>query len=204
VADVISQFALLGRVRKRDESKTKKGGFVMRTALAKGWPLGFFCSILFVCLFGCATVPPKVEKLPPFHGFAGVKWGASIEEARKVAEAEGKKVFEDRTHKTPFAFYASGTYLNSPVIFSYFFTPKSKKLYRVDLTFRDLKIHKKALEDLVGKFGQPSYSQPDVDHWSWTDKTLVILQRESGYIQIAYLGGKWAELNHQETNGMLQ
>ena len=53
-----------------------------------------------------------------------------------------------------------------------------KKLYRVDLTFRDLAVHKKALEDLIGKFGQPSYSQPNVDHWSWTDKNLVILQRE--------------------------
>ena len=172
--------------------------------LSKGLPLVVSCLILFVCLFSCATLPPKVEKLPPFDGFAGVKWGTSIKEAKKVAEAEGKKVFEDRTYEPPFAFYASGTYLNSPVIFSYFFTPKSKKLYRVDLTFRDLAVHKKALEDLVGKFGKPSFSQPDVDHWSWTDKTLVILQREPDCIQIAYLGGELSALNHCEGNGILK
>ena len=176
----------------------------MGTALSKGWLLVVFCSILFVWFFGCATLPPKVEKLPPFHGFSGVKWGTSIEEAKKVAEAEGKKVFEDRTYRPPYTFYASGTYLNSPVIFSYFFTPKSKKLYRVDLTFGDLTLHKKVLEDLVGKFGQPSYSQPNVDHWSWTDKTLVILQRGPDCIQIAYSDGECSELNHREGNGLLQ
>jgi len=176
----------------------------MGTTLVKRWPPVVFCSILFVCVFGCATLPPQVEKLPPFQGFAGVKWGASLEEAKRVAEAEGKKVFEDRTYRPPYAFYASGTSLNSPAVFSYFFTPKSKKLYRVDLTFRDVSVHKKLLEDLIGKFGQPSYSQPNVDHWSWTDKTLVILQRDPGCIQIAYSDGECSELNHREGNGLLQ
>ena len=176
----------------------------MGTVLSKGLPLVFFCSILFVCFFSCATLPPKVEKLPPFHGFAGVKWGTSIQEAKKVAEAEGKKVLKTEHLNLRLLFMQSGTHLNSPVIFSYFFTPKSKKLYRVDLTFRDVAVHKKALEDLVGKFGQPSYSQPNVDHWSWTDKTLVILQREPDCIQIAYLGGELSELNHREGNGLLQ
>jgi len=102
---------------------------------------GGFLFILFVCLFSCATLPLKVEKLPPFHGFSGVKWGASIEEAKMVAEAEGKKVFEDRTDRPPYALYASKTYLNSTAIFSYFFTPQSKKLYRVDVTFKDLDVY---------------------------------------------------------------
>ena len=176
----------------------------MRTALSKGWPLVFFCSALFVCVLSCATLPPKVEKLPPFQGFSGIRWGTSIEEAKRLVEAEGKQVFEDRTNRLPYAFYASGTYLNSPVIFSYFFTPKSKKLYRIDLTFRDVAVHRKCLEDLIGKFGQPSYSQPDVDHWSWTDKTLVILQRQPDGVQIAYSGGELSELNHREGNGLLQ
>jgi hypothetical protein len=176
---------------------------MMRTLLSKEWPLVVFSSILFLFLFSCATVP-RVEKLPPFQGFSGAKWGISIEEAKRVAEAEGKKVFEDRTYRPPYAFYASGTSLSSPVIFSYFFTPKSKKLYRVDLTFRDVAVHKKLLEDLKGKFGQPSYSQPNVDHWSWTDYTLVILQRQPDGVQIAYSGGELSGLNHREGNGLLQ
>ena len=48
----------------------------MRTTLSKGWSLVIFDSILFVCLFGCATLPPKGEKLPPFNGFMGAKWGS--------------------------------------------------------------------------------------------------------------------------------
>ena len=78
------------------------------------------------------------------------------------------------------------------------------ELYRVDLTFRDVSVHKKLLEDLIGNFGQPSYSQPNVDHWSWTDMTLVILQRLPDGVQIAYSGGECSELNHREGNGLLQ
>jgi len=182
----------------------KKGGSLMRTGLSKGWPLLFFCPLLFVCFFSCATLPPEGEKLPPFAGFDGAKWGTSVEGVKKVAQAEGKAVFRDRTDTFPYALYASGTYLNAPVIFSYFFTPKSKKLYRVDLTWRDLAVHGRAWKDLTGKFGQPSYTQPNVDHWSWTDKTLVLLQKESDCIQIAYWGGELSQLNHREGNALLR
>jgi hypothetical protein len=176
----------------------------MRTLLSKRWLLAVLCVILFLSFFSCATSPLKVEKLPPFQGFSGTRWGASIEEAKRAAEGEGKKVFEDRTDRPPYAFYAAGPYLNSPAIFSYCFTPKSKKLYRVDLTFGDLTVYKKIFEDLAGKFGPPSYSQPSVDHWSWTDKTLVILQREPDCTQVAYSDGEGSELNHREGNGLLQ
>jgi len=166
--------------------------------------LTLVCLIILGGLFSCVTLPPAVEKLPPFVGFMGAKWGSSIEEAKNVMETEGKRVFEDRTKRPPYTLYASGTYLNSPVIFSYFFTPKSKKLYRVDVTFKDLTIYQKAKEDLIGKFGNPSYSQPEIDHWSWTDKSLVIFQRESDCIQISYSGGEMLKLNHQEGDGLLQ
>jgi hypothetical protein len=168
---------------------------------------GFFvllCSVACTSLFSCVTLPPAVEKLPPFVGFTGAKWGSSVEEAKNVMETEGKRVFEDRTKRPPYTLYASGTYLNSPVIFSYFFTPKSKKLYRVDMTFKDLTFYQKAKEDLIGKFGNASYSQPEIDHWSWTDKSLVIFQRESDCIQISYSGGEMLKLNHQERDGLLQ
>jgi hypothetical protein len=130
----------------------------------------------------------------------GAKWEISVEEAKNVMETEGKKVFEDRTARSPYALYASGTYLNSPAIFSYFFTPKSKKLYRVDITLKDLTIYPKAKEDLLAKLGTPSYSQPGIDHWTWSDKSLVIFQREPDVIQISYIGGEISTLNHQETN----
>lgn len=166
--------------------------------------LTLVCLIIFGGLFGCVTLPPVVEKMPPFNGFMGARWGISVEDAKKVIETEGKKVFEDRTNRPPYALYASGVYLNSPSVFSYFFTPKSKKLYRMDMTFKDLTIYQKAKEDLIGKFGNPSYSQPEIDHWSWTDKSLVIFQRESDCIQISYSGGEMLKLNHQEGDGLLQ
>jgi len=50
----------------------------------------------------------------------------------------------------------------------------------------------------------PSYSQPEVDHWSWTDMSLVIFQREPDCIQISYSGGEMLKLNHQEGDGLLQ
>jgi hypothetical protein len=49
-----------------------------------------------------------------------------------------KKVFLDRTGTPPHVFYAQGDYLNSEAVSSYYFTPKSKKLYRVDITLKDL------------------------------------------------------------------
>ncbi len=174
----------------------------MRSTSFKGYWVVVFCLILSILVFGCAPMPPRVDKFPPFQGFSGLRWGASIEEAKKWIEAEGKQVFEDRTGQRPYAFYAAGTYLNSPAVFSYFFTPRSKKLYRVDVTLRDLTVHPKAREDLLAKFGPPTYSQPNVDHWSWTDKTVVILQREPDCVQIAYSDGGYAELNYREGNGL--
>jgi hypothetical protein len=167
--------------------------------------LVLFCLVIFAGLLSCVTLlPPVVETTPPFNGFMGARWGISVEDAKGIIETEGKKVFEDRTHKPPYAFYASGTYLNSTAIFSYFFTPKSKKLYRVDVIFKDLSIYHTAKEDLIRKFKNPVYSQPGVDHWSWTDKSLVILQREADCIQISYSGGGMLKLNHQEGDGLQQ
>jgi hypothetical protein len=165
--------------------------------------LALFCSIILGGLFGCVTLPPVVEKMPPLNGFMGARWGISVDDAKKVIETEGKKVFEDRTNRPPYTLYASGAYLNSPAIFSYFFTPKSRKLYRVDVTFKDLGIYQRVKEDLIREFKTPDYSQPRVDHWSWTDKSLVIFQQESDCIQISYSGGEMLKLNHQEGNGLL-
>lgn len=72
------------------------------------------------------------------------------------------------------------------------------------MTFKDLTIYQKAREDLMGEFGNPSYSQPEIDHWSWPDKSLVIFQRELDCIQISYSGGEMLKLNHQEEDRLLQ
>ena len=154
--------------------------------------------VILVGLLGCASLPPAVEKAPPFNGFMGARWGITIEEAKKVMDPEGKKLFLDGTDRSPYALYASGSYLDSPAIFSYFFTPRSKKLYRIDVTLKDLRLYEKGKNDLIEKLGPPFYSQPGVDHWSYSDKSLVILQKEPDYFQISYSGGEMLKLNHQE------
>ncbi|MDP2959992.1 MAG: hypothetical protein Q8N71_01090 [candidate division Zixibacteria bacterium] len=162
------------------------------------------CLIISTIFVGCTTLPPPVKTTPPFSGLMGARWGISVDDTKKVIETEGKKVFEDRTNRPPYTLYASGAYLNSPAIFSYFFTPKSKKLYRVDVTFKDIGIYQRVKEDLIKEFKAPDYSQPGVDHWSWTERSLVIFQREPDCIQISYSGGGMLKLNYQEGNGALR
>lgn len=172
------------------------------TLLRRGFEL-VLCLLLCLGLSRCAPFPPRPEKLPPFHGFDTVTWGTSLEEARKKVTAEGKEVFEEWMDRPPFAFYATGTYLNSPARFTYFFTPKSKKLYRVDVTLDDPKVHQSVFQDFTAKFGPPSHSQGNVDHWSWTDKTVVILQLAADSVQIAYSDGTHALMNHREGDGLI-
>ncbi len=164
----------------------------------------FISFILFTFISGCAA-PVRVVIEPPvkMDGFMTAKWGATIEEAKKAIEADRNRWFQDRSSDPPYALYASGTFLDYPAIFSYFFTPKTKKLCRVDVTFSDLKVYDKAKSHLIQKFKNPSFSQKDVDHWSWEDKSLVILQRNTSNVQISYSGGSLLELNQME-GGLLR
>jgi len=159
-------------------------------------------SILFILsmvLSGCAA-PVRVVIEPPvkLEGFMTAKWGDSIGEVKKAIEADGNKWFQDRTDEPPYALYAFGNYLGSSAIFSYFFTPRSKKLYRVDVTFNDLRVYEKAKDHLIEKFRKPSFSQKDIDHWSWEDKSLVIFQKNAENVQISYSNGPFLELNQKE------
>ncbi len=129
--------------------------------------------------------------------------GDSVEEVKRAIATDGDKWFQDNTDKPPYILYASGNYLDDPALFTYFFTPKSKKLYRVDVTFSDLKVYEKAKNILIQKFKKPSYSQPDVDHWSWDDKSLIILQKNATHIQISYSSGPLLILNQKE-GGLLR
>jgi len=115
---------------------------VMKTAWA------FF--FVLILLSGCAT-PVWVSKEPPvpITPVLSSEWGAAIEQTKKAIERDGNKWFKDSTDHSPFALYASGEYLGHRAIFSYFFTSKSKKLYRVDITFDDLSAFEKAKKVLV-------------------------------------------------------
>jgi len=158
--------------------------------------LSFFA---FTLLIGCA-VPVRVAIEPPgrMEGFMSARWGASVEECKQAIEMDGNKWFQDRTEEPSHALYAFGAYLDHPAIFSYFFTPKLKKLYRVDVTFSDFKGYEEAKIDLIQKFKKPTFSQKDVDHWSWEDKSLVILQRDAINAQISFSNGPLLELNQKE------
>ena len=159
----------------------------------------FLSFFVFTLLMGCA-VPVRVTIEPPvrLEGFMSAKWGASVEECKGAIERDRNKWFQDRTGEVPHALYAFGAYLDHPAIFSYFFTPMSKKLYRVDITFSDLKGYEDTKNDLIQRFKKPTFSQKDVDHWSWEDKSLIILQRDAINAQISFSNGPLLELNQKE------
>ena len=156
-------------------------------------------TFLLAILSGCAA-PVWVAKEPPvpLGQFMSSKWGDSVEEVKRAVAIDGNKWFQDSTEEPSHALYAFGTYLDHPAIFSYFFTPKSKKLYRVDVTFSDLRIYEKAKNFLIEKFKEPSHSQPDVDYWSWNNKSLIILQRNNTDVQVSYSSGPLLIQNQEE------
>jgi len=161
--------------------------------------------LMTVLLWGCAAPVRIVTEPPPFpDGLMSAKWGASVQDVRRAILPDGIKLFEERTDGPPYALYATGAYLNIPVTFSYFFTPKSKKLFRVDITFEGPKSYGEVRNDLIQKFKGPSFSQKGVDHWSWKDKSLVILQKDLSNVQISFSSGPFLMLNQEEGNGLLK
>ena len=167
---------------------------------AKNFIRGILAIVLLAILvLGCQAqirLPAKVASFP--DGFMSAKWGASVEEVKQAVESDGNRWFEDRTDKSPYAMYASGNYLDTPVIISYFFTPKSKRFFRASATFNDVRVYEKVKEDLLRKFNKPTFSQRDVDHWSCENQSLVILQRNTTHVQFSLLDGTFAALNQKE------
>ena len=159
---------------------------------------------LFTILSGCPA-PVWVSKEPPvpLEQFLSSKWGDPVDEAKKVIERDGNQWFKDVTDQSPYSLYASGHYLDYPAIFSYFFTPKSKKLYRVDVTLSDLRAYEKAKNILVQRYRNPYYSQQDIDYWSWDDKSLLILQKDAIRVQMSYSSGPWL-IQNQNEGGLLR
>ncbi len=158
--------------------------------------ISFFLTTI---LSGCPS-PLRMPVWPPNKpdGFMSAKWGISPEECKKAIENDHNRCFKDNTSEAPFALYASGSYIGSSAIFSYFFTPKSKRLFRVDVTLDDIGIYERVKNNLIEKFKIPSFSLKDVDHWFWEDKSLVILQRNDKNVQISYSSGPLLEVNRDE------
>ena len=149
---------------------------------------------------GCAAPPRAVTPAPPAfpEGFLHARWGSSVDAVKEAVAKDGHPWFKDSTDRPPYALYAHGKYLGTPAIFSYFFTPTTKRLCRVDVTFNDLRVLGKAKDSLVQEFRQPSFSQSDVDNWCWEDHSLIILQRDAVNVQIVYASGPFLVLNQQE------
>jgi hypothetical protein len=157
-------------------------------------------ALLSVLILGCRAqvrIPAKMALLP--DAFMNAKWGASVEEVKQAIEKDGNRWFEDRTDKSPFAIYASGTYLDTPVVISYFFTAKSKRFFRASVTFDNLRVYEKLKDDLIRKFNNPTFSQKDVDHWTCENRSLVILQKDTANVQFSFLNGQFAALNQKES-----
>jgi len=165
---------------------------------------GFIFLFLLVLLTGCAAPPRGPIEPPAFpDAWMNSKWGDSIEEVKRAIEKDGSRMFEDATEKPPYAIYASGTFLEQPAILSYFFTPKSKKFYRVDVTYHNPGVYASVRGEMIQRFKSPTYSKKDVDHWSWKDDSLVIVQKADSLVQVSYSSGAFSKLNHQEGNGLL-
>jgi len=159
---------------------------------------------LIVLLAGCAAPPRGPVEPPAFpDAWLNSRWGDSIPEAKNAIEKDGNRIFEEATERPPYAVYATGSFLEQPAILSYFFTPKSKKLYRVDVTYRDPGVYSKVREAMIQRFKSPTYSKKDVDHWSWKDDSLVIVQKTDSLVQVSYSSGDLSRLNHQEGNDLL-
>lgn len=158
--------------------------------------------LLLVVLAGCAAQEKMIAKPPPFpEGVLSARWGMPVEKVKQAIEADGNRFFQDDTRKPPYALYATGTYSSVPATLSYFFTPKSGKLYRVDVTFGDVKIYETAKGFLVRELNDPTFSQANTDHWSWPDSSLVILQKDSSHVQVSCSSGPFLRLNHEEGAG---
>ena len=163
----------------------------------------FVSLLLLAVLCSCATPAQKAGETPePPAGFLSSKWGATVDEVREAIQKDGNRWFQDSTDKIPCALYASGNYWDFSAIFSYLFTPRTRKLYRVDLTFSDLRAYEKAKEHLVRTYKGPAYTQVEVEHWSWDDKSLVILQKDPTTVQVSFSSGPFLILNRKEGNGL--
>lgn len=167
---------------------------------SRTWGPGLVISFLLsIWLAACARpLQETADRVDPPKGFLHALWGMGVEEVKEAIRKDGHLSFQDGTDKPPYALYASGGQWDFSAIFSYFFTPLTKRLYRVDVTFGDLRAYEKARTYLLQAFKEPVYVQKGVEHWSWADRSLVILQQDSTSVQVSFSSGPWLVLNQQE------
>jgi hypothetical protein len=151
--------------------------------------------LMFAVLLGCAAQERVVVKDPPAfpEGVADTKWGMQVKEVKEVVET-----FQDDTEKSPSALYASRKYFDLPAIVSYFFAPKSKKLYRIDVTFNDPGVYGDVKGKLVQTFKDPTYTQPDSEVFLWKDSSMLLLQKNRDSVQVSFMSGPLSKLNNEE------
>jgi len=151
--------------------------------------------VMFAVLLGCAAQPQKpVTRMPAFpEGVADTRWGMQVKEVKEAVET-----FQDDTGKPPFALYASRKHFDLPAIVSYFFTPKSKKLYRTDVTFNNPGVYGAVRGKLVQMFKDPTYTPPDTELWLWKDSSMLILQKNPNSVEVSFSNGPLLKLNYEE------
>ena len=151
--------------------------------------------LMFAVLLGCAATQQKPLTEPPAfpEGVADAKWGMQVKEVKEAVET-----FQDDTGKPPFALYASRKNFDLPAIVSYFFTPKSKKLYRTDMTFNEPGVYGAVREKLAQMLVDPTISQPDRELYLWKDNSMLILQKNPSSVQVSFSSGPLLKLNNEE------
>jgi hypothetical protein len=150
--------------------------------------------LMFAVLLGCAAQQKPVTEPPAFpEGVADTKWGMQVKEVKEAVET-----FQDDTGKPPFALYASRKHFDLPAIVSYFFTPKSKKLYRTDVTFNDPGVYGAVRGKLAQMLKDPTFTQPDSEVFLWKDSSVLILQKDPNSVQVSFSSGPLLKLNNEE------
>ena len=150
--------------------------------------------LMFTVLLGCAAQQRPVTEPAAFpEGTADAKWGMRVKEVKEAVET-----FQDDTGRPPFALYASRKHFDLPAIVSYFFTPKSMKLYRTDVTFNDPGVYGAVRGKLAQIFKDPIFSQPDREVFLWKDSSVLILQKDPNSVQVSFSSGPLLKLNNEE------
>jgi hypothetical protein len=166
-------------------------GGCMKVKSGSAWMLSFF---LLAVLFGCAAQQKPVAEPPAFPGgVADAKWGMEATDVKQAVQT-----LQDDTAKPPFALYASRNQFDQPATVSYFFTPKSKKLYRTDITFNDPGVYDAVKKRLRETFKEPMFAQADREIWLWKDNSTLVLQKNSSSAQVSFSNGSLVRLNNEE------
>ena len=158
--------------------------------------------VIFAVPLGCAAQqkPVTVTEPPPFpEGVADAKWGMQVKEVKEAVET-----FQDDTGKAPFALYASRKHFDLPAIVSYFFTPKSKKLYRIEVTFNDPGVYGVVKGKLAQLLKDSAFTRPDREVRLWKDSSVLILQKNPDSVEVSFSSGPLLKLNYEEEEGPIK